>query len=280
MAAEMRNKATRAHARRMSWKAPPLHSRKRSQITIFIIVAVVIVGIVLLFFFIKPDIGQFFEKPVTSNPDKFVEKCAQDAAYEAINIMLPQGGYLNPTNFKLYNNDKVQYLCYTSNYYSRCVNQEPMYIRHLEEEIKSYIKPIIEDCFYELKKELESQNYEVEMNDLLLDVNLGNDKVDIDMNRIVKTAKNGVEKRYEEFKSILKSPLYNLANVAIEIVNQEAKFCYFEYIGYMAFYPRFEIRKKNVGSMESASKVYLIKDTYSDKELNIAVRSCVMPPGM
>ena len=73
------------------------------------------------------------------------------------------------------------------------------------------------------------------------------------------------------------SPLYDLVNVAVEIANQEAKYCYFEYVGYQVLYPNFDIRKF---AFSEGTKIYTIKDKYSDKEMNIAIRSCAIPPGI
>ena len=75
------------------------------------------------------------------------------------------------------------------------------------------------------------------------------------------------------------SPLFDLANIAREIVNQEAKYCNFEYLGFMLFYPRFNIDKKAVGSAETTSKIYIIEDRATNKRLFIAIRSCAIPPG-
>jgi hypothetical protein len=45
----------------------------------------------------------------------------------------------------------------------------------------------------------------------------------------------------------------------------------------MILYPRFDIRKV---AMSDSTKIYTIEDKYSEKEMNIAIRSCVIPPGI
>ncbi|MBU0957371.1 MAG: hypothetical protein KKF56_01025 [Nanoarchaeota archaeon] len=253
--------------------------QKRGQITLFIIIALILVAAILLMFLAKPQIVNLIEQK-DEDPQDTMEKCARDAVEKAVDIMLPQGGVLNPTNYKMFENNRVQYLCYTNVYYNRCVNQQPMYIEFMEEEIKKYVQPIIEDCFFDFKKELEAEGNKVSMNQLVLDIELASDRVVVIMDRRITATKNDVVTDFDGFDSILKSPLYNLGIVATEIVNQEARYCNFQYIGFMAFYPRFEIKKKNVGSMETAAVIYTLEDSYTKKQLNIAVRSCVMPPGM
>ena len=63
----------------------------------------------------------------------------------------------------------------------------------------------------------------------------------------------------------------------MEISNQEAKYCYFEYVGYMLLYPKMDIEKF---AMSDSTKIYTLKDKKSDKEMNIAIRSCAIPPGI
>ena len=89
--------------------------------------------------------------------------------------------------------------------------------------------------------------------------------------------KNGQTMKYNEFNADIKSPLYNLAKIAIEIASQQAKFCYFEYVGYMILYPRYSI---DVFAMSDSTKIYSIEDRESGKKLNIAIRSCAIPPGI
>ena len=47
----------------------------------------------------------------------------------------------------------------------------------------------------------------------------------------------------------------------------------------MLFYPRFDIDKKAIGQGATASKIYIIGDRKTGEKLNMAVRSCEVPPG-
>lgn len=251
---------------------------KKSQVTIFIIIAlIIIVSIILLFLvFRKPTINIIDEY----EPNAYIEKCMTDYSQEAIDIMLPQGGYLNPTNYKLFENNKVAYLCYQKNFYLTCINQEPMYIEHLNDEIKTYIQLKVDACFNQLKTELEKRGYDIEMSNLQIDVQLKPKKVEVTSNRIFNLEKNGETRKFERFRASFSSPLYDLAILAQEIANQEAKYCNFEYLGFMLLYPSYSIDKKSVGGQLDASKIYKIEDRRTGKKLNIAIRSCAMPAGL
>jgi hypothetical protein len=252
---------------------------KRSQVTIFIIIAIIIVGIIILFFLLSGKNPADVIKVSMPNPQEYIEKCTKDATKQAIDIMLAQGGYINPGNYKLYENNKVAYLCYTNNYYYTCINQQPMYLPFLENEIKSYIESRIKDCFYSLKQEYQNRNYQVNEGSLNLDVQLNPKQVNVNINKRFEVSKEETNK-FEKFTVKFPNPLYDLAIVAQEIANQEAKYCYFEYLGYSLLYPAISIDKKQVGSEETASKIYIIKDKITGKQLLIAIRSCAMPGGL
>ena len=252
---------------------------KKSQVTIFIIIAIIIIALIIGFFLVyyKTEIGIL--QPSITEPQQYIEKCARDATSEAIGIMLPQGGYLNPINYKLYEDNKVGYLCYVSDFYKPCIMQEPLYIKHLQEDITTHITEKIETCFQELKLELEKENYQIEMKEMNITTELATNIARIKIDRSFVMTKQEKTERINLFKSSLNSPLYNLAITAIDVANQEAKFCNFEYLGYMMLHPRFKIDKKSVSEGKNASKIYIIEDVNTEKKLTIAIRSCAVPPG-
>ena len=250
---------------------------KRSQITIFIIIAILLVAAILLFFFMLRQRNIEIQNQL--NPVNYIDKCVKDNVEQAENIMLTQAGYINPEKYILFNSNKVAYLCYNKNYYQACVNQEPVYIENLQQEIKNYIKPKIEECFYSLQQELQKRNYQIGQGALSLNVEAVPNLIKVKVEKKFETTLNEETRKYDEFNIRKSSSLFELANVAREIANQEAEYCNFEYVGYMLFYPRFNIDKKSVGQAETASKIYIIGDRATGKRLYIAIRSCAIPPG-
>jgi len=258
---------------------------KKAQLTIFVIVAVLIVAIALFYFFVIKNKSIIKQEILFKNPEAYIEKCARDAASNATNLLYDTGGYLNPKNFILYDNKKVVYLCYTRTYYTPCIVQEPLYIQHLQDEIDSYTTPRVKACFQYLKQEYEKRGYEVTMDDNPdVIITLKPNKVDInikmDINNELVIKKGDEVKRYEEFKTAFNSPIYNLANLAIEIFSQEAKYCHFSVLGYSLFYPDTKITVNTVGTGLQRGRVYTITDKYTNKKLYFAVRSCEIPPGV
>ncbi len=252
---------------------------RKGQVTVFIIIALLIIAAVLIILFLagKPAV----EVVSMEDPAAFIRECTGDAVNDATAIMFAQGGYIEePKKYKLYENNKVAFLCYNKNYYEPCINIEPFYIEKLESEIKTYTEPKIKECFFTLKKELEKRNYDVSMNELKMSIQLVPDNVKVEINNTLKMTKNEEKKEFEKFDSVVKSSMYNVGRIAVDIAQQEAEFCNFEYLGYMLMHPNFEIKKNSIGGNEDFSVIYTIKDRAYDDELNIAIRGCAIPTGI
>lgn len=247
---------------------------KKGQVMIFVILAVIIVAVIVLFFTIyrgpKISIGEEF------NPENFIDRCLRESLREKTGIMLSQGGFVAPTDFKLYNDIKVSYLCKNINHYEPCINQYPRYITRLQQELDISVKEDVETCFVELESELDKRNYQHSGGEISVESVLKPRTVEMTVYRDFSLQKNEVSRNFDSFTVSVKSPLYDLALVANEIVGQEAKFCYFEYVGFNVLYPEFDIKKH---SASDSTKIYTIKDKKTGAEMNIAVRGCAIPAG-
>jgi len=251
---------------------------KKGQLTIWAIIALLfVIGIVIYFLLPKTILST---KNEFADPKGFIDSCTGDFVQEAITKMLPQGGYLSPKNYKLYEDKKVAYLCYINSSYSSCINQEPEYIQHLQNEINSYIQPKIKECFLLLKQDLKKRNYEVEERELETSVSLETNKVKVNIIKYLKLSNKEKVQEFNEFSSISRNPLYNLAIIAQDIASQEADFCNFKYLDYMLLHKEISIEKNAVGGGETESKIYIIEDKASSKKLYIAIKSCTIPPGL
>jgi hypothetical protein len=248
---------------------------KRGQIAIAVIIAILIVAIILIVFGVgrRPSV----EVTAETNPQAFVEKCTRDATEEAIELLLPQGGFIEPEDFKLYNDIKISYLCKHRGHYRPCINQHPMFLNEIKREIANHVQPQVEQCLLNLKSELEKRQYEVGLYRVNTSVSLGPDRVITAITGRVTIAKGEETRGFERIEAEVKNPLYDLASIAMSIANSEAIYCYFEYVGYMSLYPRFQIKKTSVSDSTS---IYTIIDRESDKEMNIAIRGCVIPAGI
>tara|TARA_Y100000310_G_scaffold66661_1_gene62000 strand:+ start:409 stop:1170 length:762 start_codon:yes stop_codon:yes gene_type:complete len=248
-------------------------NNKKGQIAIFVILALILVTLISLIFVVKkgPDVKIIDEQ----NPQAFIEGCTREAVEDALNLIMKQGGDIEPRGMIRFDGENITYLCYNENYYSSCTNQRPMLLKHIKNEITEYVRPRVSNCFESLKKELEPR-YVVEMDtNWELTTILATQEVKIEINREFKMKRGDEIRNFELFKINIISPVYELAKTAIEITNQESEYCYFNINGFNMNYPKWEVRKE----MMDDSKIYKIKERASNQKFNFAIRGCVMPPG-
>lgn len=254
---------------------------KRGQVTIFIIVAVVIVAIIALIFLLKGNVIPAIGGKTEENPGSFLEVCMEDSIREALELISSQGGYVsNPLNktFKFEDESEftdISYICYNQGDYAPCVNQEPMLIQHLKNEIKDYVFDDVNDCFDSLMSSLDRQGYDVEIVERGFDIEFEEGKVIVDIDADVTLTKSGETTIQDDFRVIINSKFYDLAIVVQEVINKEASICEFSHYS-IYNYPSLDI---NSYRTTDSSLIYRIKHLESNEEFKFAVRGCVIPAG-
>ena len=249
----------------------------KGQTTIFVIVAIAIVAIIGIVFFMFGGPSLIGGEEV--QPNVFIGQCIEDGVEEALEIMLPQGGFINPKNNSItYNNNRVEYVCYHKGNYQSCMVQHPAYPTELENEVVKYITPKLEDCFDELYEDFENRGLNPEFNpDINVDVEFIPNKVRTTVSKKIETTAQGETQTFEVFETEINHPIYELSNIVVDITFQEAKYCYFEYLGYELAYPNYHIKHE---MLSDSSKIYAITDKATGEELVIAIRGCALPVGL
>ena len=254
--------------------------KKRGQVSIFVILAIVGVSLISIAVFVylsqEPNIEG--EKP-EENPKYFLENCVEEKLRESVDTISLQGGYIQKNlniTYKFENEtpQDIAYLCYNRNYYLSCINQEPMLIQHLRNEIKEEIKDTVEDCFYNHTSTLEKQGYVVDASYRGFDVYLEYGLIIIDINGNIKLTRGGETTNQENLKISYRSSLYDLAEVAQEITNQEASYCNFDQTGYRLLNRNININKKRTSD---SITIYSLEDSRSKDKFRFAIRSCIIP---
>jgi hypothetical protein len=256
-----------------------IHLGMKGQLAIWVILGVVLVASVVLFFLLSPsaDILKPAESEGVFDAQTFLEVCSTQYVNEVVDLMLPHGGFVNPSNTVYFNNTEIAYICFNRGSFEPCIVQHPLLINEVKLEIKDYITPRIDECFEEMKRSFEGRvgdvSYEPYLN---VAVDLEEDKIVLNIDRETTIAKQEEIRRSDVFRIEVANPLYNLVTIAMEIADQESQFCYFEYIGFNVIYPRYEI---NPYVMSDPTTIYVIRDTKTGKEMNIATRGCAILPG-
>src|SRR3989338_1228650 len=124
---------------------------KRGQLALWVVIAIVIFAIFAFVLFFARNV--IVPQENFENPENFIESCISDAVKEAEETMLPQGGFIEPENYKIYRNIKIVYLCENIGYFRPCINQHPVILSESENEMIEFLNPRIELCFQTFKAE-------------------------------------------------------------------------------------------------------------------------------
>jgi len=246
---------------------------RKAQVTIFVILGIIIVISILALFLLLRNMDK--QVTETANPKQFIESCINTKINAPLEKIMLGGGKTNPTFFLLYNGEKYNYLCYSSNIFERCFNLYPQFKTLVEAEIKKEIEGDVKECFVKLKDNYEKQGFVIKENELKLSIQILPGKILAEANKNVEIIKENDTQIFNKFNSYLSSELYDFVTIANDIVNEEVISCNFEYNGYMLGYPDYNVKI----TKQDNNKVYVITNRKSEKEFRFAVKGCAYPQG-
>jgi hypothetical protein len=248
---------------------------KKGQLTIFIIVAIlIVVGILSAIWLMGRSDTEI--TPVNLNPEQFVKKCVQDAVEDSLEIILKNGGVRNPVQTITYLNVEYNYLCYQEDYYGNCINTHPMLENLIEKEIREYTKDPVRECFDSMREDLESKGFDVTGGATKYVIDLIPGEIEIILRKEVDITRGESSERFSNFDTSINTPLYWLTMIARDIINDEATDCNVNYDDFVLFYPQYKISKANY----DFSEIYFIEDRNTGAEFKFAVRGCAFAPGI
>lgn len=253
---------------------------KRSQITIFAIIALILIAGIVVFFaatdYGRGTIERIFKQEF--DVEGSLTQCisSSEIIENGIKTVLSQGGSLDPQFYYLYNNTKISYLCYTNENYVTCLNQRPLLIQHVESEISKAIKPGIESCIENLNNQLENRGYKVQRGRLNLSLDLIPENILIKINYPISIERAEQSMSFDGFNIKRKSKAYHLVALSTSILNYEARYGDSEITAYMVLYPKTKVEKLRQGD---GTKVYIVSNRDTKETFSFATRSLVFPPG-
>lgn len=252
---------------------------KKGQVTIFIIIGILVVAIILLFLFLS-NRGQKSDIFPEKNPSSFLKSCLDESILSTIDFISSQGGYIEPKLYKDFvftgeKSSRISYLCYTALNTIPCINQEPLLLKHFNEEIKSAISPDVQECWDSLGRSLQEQGYVVEGTNEGFDVNIEESSVNIKIKNKFTLTKSNQSSQIGSINLVFPSNIYERLMIVQEIISQEVLNCDFDVVEAIDTYPQFEIEKTK--TLDGA-KIYTLIDSQENK-FRFAVRGCVNEPG-
>lgn len=250
----------------------------KGQVTIFIIVAILVIGIAVLLYFLFPGLTSEAETEAQS-PNEYIDNCIGDKVGDTVGVVSSQGGFFNPSEAESYNHlgDRVKYLCYINQDYAPCVIQEPLLLQSMTNEIEEEISEDVNSCFRSMVESYSERGYEASLLNSETESN-----VDIIPGRVLVSFDNELTlsreetQRYETFQVVLDSKLYEFSGIVMSILDWEQEYGSAPISNYMTFYPELLIQEDE---KYDGTKIYIIEDVDSGEEFKFAVRSVVIPAG-
>ncbi len=257
---------------------------ERGQVTIFVIIALVIVGFAVVYFLILSVQNQsqsplgggngFSEISVEQN----LRGELAPKVFQYTQEILAKGGYVAQTNVSLVTrreNQTIAFLCYTSASYFPCKNVEPLLFQRIQQELSLALQPHVVQAVTNLETAFESQGFTTETNYHNFSITLAPRQIRITLFAEIIGTRKDEAIRVVNPTIVFPTALYDLAGLAQEISSQEAEFCSFSTQGYSLLYPQFDVRVLKRGD---GVEIYDLAYLPTKEKMQFAVRSCVINP--
>lgn len=245
----------------------------RGQVTFFVLVAVVLVGVIIALIAIPRLRGPSVD--AVQDPSAFLRACIQPTLEARLATLSEQGGYMQPEGFIEYNGTKVKYLCYTIEDYKTCVVQQPLIKEHVEEELTIALQGTARQCVQDLKDAFQSAGYSVggTFERFTLSIIPGS------MVGVVEaplTLEKQGRRTYTQFQLTFPSEYYDVLYLVTSIIEYESQVGNSETSLYVQYYPDISMDKMSLGD---GSRIYRVKNVLTQESFQFASRSLVFPPG-
>lgn len=245
---------------------------RSGQVTIFVILALIVIGVIIVMFAFPS--ANVFSSEV--NPSSYLRACIEPEINDIKDKLSLQGGYTNPDNYAMYQDLKLQYLCYTSQYYVPCSVQQPLLLKHVQEEVKKHIEPRAKQCFEDLKDQYESRGYDVTSGPSQISVGIVPGTINVEFIAPLTLRKEDTQ-TFEKFSVGMASEWYDLINIATNIIQYESTFGDSETSLYISYYPDLLIEKTR---RDDGSTIYQLSYATTEDKFAFATRSLVWPQGL
>ncbi|MEK6886660.1 MAG: hypothetical protein AABW88_02400 [Nanoarchaeota archaeon] len=248
---------------------------KKGQVTIFVIIGIVIVAFAVLVYLFYPKISSTFGF-TEETPSSYIQKCVEDSVKNSIGKIATQGGSLDPENYYLYKDQKLEYLCYTNLDYLTCVMQQPMLKKHFEEEIAKDVQGKVQECVQGMKTNFKNKGYDIQVSGEGFAVEILPKRINLKINQAVSLTKAEESQKYEFLSVGAESEIYELISIAESILNWEASYGSAETTIYMNYYHNLKVEKLK---QSDGTTVYILTNRDSGEKFQFASRSIAWPSG-
>ena len=215
--------------------------KNRGQVTIFIIIAIILVASIGIYFAFRGGIGKQEILPASLEPvyNTFLG-CVKDDVSVGINLLETQGGYIEVPEFEA----GSTYMPFSSQlnflgnpipywYYVSQNNQPKEQVptkKDMENQLEDYLKEKIKSC--STLKDYFEQGYEISFDDdVKADVSINEDNVDINLKLGMGISKAGETGFVKNHEVVVQSKLGSLYNSALKVYENEQDTFFLENYG-------------------------------------------------
>lgn len=184
----------------------------KGQITIFVIIAILLVALVVLFFVFKDDFGIGKTSSEIEPIQTSVLSCLESTSEEGINYIALHGGY-----YKIPEEISMKYLEKEVPYYYINSKENIPSIERVERELEDYISENLKSCLN--FSSFEEQGFSINEGNVSSSVNIGEDKTNIKANYPLAIEKGEESFKLKEFKTEVLSNIKELHGASVELVN-------------------------------------------------------------
>ena len=227
-----------------------LSENRRGQVTIFIIIAIVLITAVSLYFIFRDKITVGNSTSETDPIYNYMISCLEKTSNEGISYLAAHGGYYNLPGIL-----SLNYLGRDINYYYLNSKIYTPSIERVESELENYLFDKLNVCLD--FEEFENQGFEINKGDLVISANIKENEIDIDLNYPITIRKGETTERLKEFEVKIESNIEKLLFVSEEIVNS-----YSETPGFICLTCLEEISENNDVEIKATplSEISLVED--------------------
>jgi len=250
--------------------------KKRGQVAVFIIIAILIVIGIILFFLYRGMLFPQRQGSETFSPESYLESCISPYIKSNLELQAAHGGFAAPEEYAEYNGDKVAYLCYTNEYFKTCVVQKPMIKSQVEKELGASVLDRAKECAQNLAQEYRSRGYGVELGTISSGLAILPGKISVSFIMPLTVTKDSSTQSFDRFDIGVKSEMYDMLMISENIVTFEAELGDSEISSYMQYYPDIKVEKDKISD---GSKIYTVTNVVTNEKFRFASRSLVWSPG-
>jgi len=191
---------------------------KRGQVTVFIIIAVIVVAIVVgVVYFSSTGKSFGIGKTDTGPVNSFIQSCLDETLKEATEYVALQGGYYNePVVSKFYIFHNIPY------YWLEGQSQVPE-ISTIEQEISEYMEDNMDYCLNDFQI-FENTNYKIETFDIeISSLEILDNSVEAKINLPTTISMDEKVVEYKKFDSTISSDLKKVYDLSKKIIEEQKK---------------------------------------------------------